>query len=157
MVTVMRFREMEPKDAGEVLRVRSATRQNALTTEELVARGITPESTARILDEGAKGWVCEESGEILGFSMGDETSGEVLVLAVLAEHEGRGIGRGLLALVQGWLFSKGHRELWLLENPDPSIRAYGFYRSLGWAPTGEYRADGQVLTLCRPPRTDLQR
>jgi len=140
---------MKREDVGEVLRVRTLTRENALTMEELADRDITPESTARLLSEDVKGWVCEESGQILGFAMGDAHSGEVLVLAVLAQHERCGIGRHLLSVVQDWLFSRGHSELWLLENPDPAIRAYGFYRSLGWIPTGEVRGEEQVLKLRR--------
>lgn len=143
----MRFRQMGQKDVDEVLRVRTLTRENALTVDELAAMGITPESTRRILEGRARGWVSEEDGEIVGFSMGEAETGEVLVLAVLPEHEGRGIGRLLLELVQSWLFSLGHRELWLVANPDPSTRAYGFYRRLGWCPTGESRDDGQILRL----------
>jgi ribosomal protein S18 acetylase RimI-like enzyme len=140
---------MKREDVDAVLHLRTLTRENALTMEELAERGITPESTSRLLEEDVKGWVCEESGEILGFAMGDGRSGEVLVLAVLPEHEGRGIGRRLLSSVQDWLFSRGHSELWLLENPDPAVRAYGFYRSLGWLPTGEFRGEEQVLKLRR--------
>jgi ribosomal protein S18 acetylase RimI-like enzyme len=140
---------MEQEDVNEVLRVRTLARENALSMDELASLGITPESTSSLLEEDAKGWVCEESGEILGFTMGDGRSGEVLVLAVLPQHEGRGIGRRLLDFVEGWLFSKGHPEVWLRTNPDPSLRAYGFYRSLGWLPTGEYRGNEQVLKLRR--------
>jgi len=143
----MRFREMGQEDVDEVLHVRTLTRENALTLDELAAMRITPESVRQTLNTGSKGWVCEEDGEIVGFTMGAADSGEVLVLAVLPEHEGRGIGRKLLELVQCWLLSLGHRELWLVENPDPSIRAYGFYRRLGWCPTGELRDDGQILRL----------
>ena len=145
----MQYREMKREDVEEVLRVRTLTRENALTMEELADMGITPESTSRLLEEDVRGWVCEESGEVLGFVMGDGGSGEVLVLAVLPQHEGRGIGRQLLISVEDWLFSRGHAELWLLENPDPAIRAYGFYRSLGWFPTGEFRGEEQVLKLRR--------
>jgi len=58
-----------------------------------------------------------------------------------------------MELVQSWLFSLGHRELWLLENPDPAIRAYGFYRSLGWSATGELR-DGQQILRLRSTRSE---
>jgi len=143
----MQYRHMKRQDVDEVLRLRTLTRENALTMEELAGLGITPESTSRLLGQDAKGWVCEESGEILGFAMGDGRSGEVLVLAVLPRHEGRGIGRHLLSSVRDWLFSRGHRELWLLANPDPAVRAHGFYRRLGWRPTGERRGEDEVLKL----------
>ena len=145
----MRYREMQREDVDEILRVRTLTRENALSMDELAARGITPESTRLLLGDDVKGWVCEEGGAILGFAMGDARSGEVLVLAVLPQHEGRGIGRELLGSTVDWLFSRGHRELWLLTNPDPAVRSHGFYRRLGWRPTGERRGEEEVLALRR--------
>ena len=145
----MRFREMEPRDVPGVFRVRTSTRENRVTLERLAELGITPESMARALEEETRGWVCEDAGEVVAFTMGDGATGEVLVLAVLPEAEGQGVGRRLLGLVQEWLFSKGHPELWLMETPDPALRAYGFYRKAGWVPTGEYRKGEQVLRLRR--------
>ena len=58
-----------------------------------------------------------------------------------------GIGRELLTRVQAWLFSMGHRSIWLLANPDPTTRAYGFYRRLGWKATGSVKGEDEVLTL----------
>jgi len=62
---------MKREDVDAVLHMRTLTRENALTMEELAERGITPESTSRLLEEDVKGWVCEESEEILGSAMGD--------------------------------------------------------------------------------------
>jgi GNAT superfamily N-acetyltransferase len=70
-----------------------------------------------------------------------------LVIALLPEAENKGVGRRLMKLAQEWLFSKGHQELWLMENPEPSIRAYHFYRKLGWIATGEFKHGEQVLKL----------
>ncbi len=52
-----------------------------------------------------------------------------------------------MKFVQGWLFSKGHDKLWLMENPDPNIRAHGFYRRLGWEPTGTFKGGDHMLKL----------
>ena len=147
MVVVMNYREIQQQDMAGIFKVRTSTRENRLTMEELANRGVTPESTMQILQEYAKGWLCEDSEKVLGFTIGDGRTGEVLVLAVLPEAEGKGIGRQLLQLVQSWLFSLGHDELWLMENPDPAIRAYSFYRRLGWLPTGELRQDEHKLKL----------
>ncbi len=117
---------MQESDIEEILVVRTSTRENRATMEGLAKYGVTPESTLQIMREKAKGWVCEDSGKIVGFVMGDGKSGEMLVVAVLPDHEGCGIGRHLMGLVQAWLFSKGHEELWLLANRDPSVRASGF-------------------------------
>ena len=93
------------------------------------------------------GWLCEDSGEVVGFSMGDRSSGEVQVVAVHPEHEGSGIGKALLDEVKSWLFSSGHKEIWLGANPDPGIRAYGFYRKLGWRATGKMKGYDEIMVL----------
>ena len=145
----LRYREMQKEDIAEVLRLRTLTRENALSEGELKALGITPESVAEELGGITRGWICESDHRILGFTIGSGKSGEMMVVAVLPEAEGMGIGRRLMSLVQNWLFSLGHRELWLMENPDPNIRAYSFYRKLGWEPVGEFRDGEQMLKLTR--------
>jgi hypothetical protein len=38
--------------------------------------------------------------------------------------------------------------VWLAANPDPAGRAHGFYRALGWRPTGEMQHGGdEILVL----------
>ena len=145
----MQYREMRQEDIAAIFRVRTSTRENRMTMEELANLDITAESVSQALNIMTKGWVCEEAGKILGFTVGDGDIGEMLVVAVLPEAEGRGIGRQLMGLVQNWLFSNGHQELWLMENPEPTLRAYSFYRKLGWMPTGEYKHGEQVLKLRR--------
>jgi len=115
--------------------------------EALAETGINPESTSDALSVNIAGWLCEVSGKIVGFSMGDKDTGEMLVVAVLPEYESRGIGKRLIGLIQEWLFSNGHTEIWLLENPDPRTRAYGFYRKLGWVPAGFHESGHQILKL----------
>ena len=63
-------------------------------------------------------------------------TGEVLVLALLPEYEGHGLGKNMLALVTDKLFSFGIDKLWLAASPNSEIRAHGFYRHLGWVLTG---------------------
>ena len=73
-----------------------------------------------------------------------------MVLAVLPEYEARGIGSRLLTLVVEWLRSCGHDRIWLAASPKPEVRAYGFYRSLGWHPTGERLQNGdEILVLAQ--------
>jgi ribosomal protein S18 acetylase RimI-like enzyme len=120
--------------------------------EALAAMGITPDSTIEAMTHNVAGWLCEISGKIVGFSMGDKDIGEMLVVAVLPEYEKRGIGKLLMELIQNWLFSHGHEEIWLLENPDPNIRAYGFYRKLGWVPAGFHQSGHQILKLYKSSR-----
>jgi len=68
----------------------------------------------------------------VGFAMGNGLTGEMWVVAVLPEYEGRGIGRALLGRVEAYLRSRGRSRLWLTTDVDPSLRAYGFYRRCGW-------------------------
>ena len=140
------YREMLVADLPAVFELRVATRENAITLEELEQDyGITPASLAEAMAADVKGWLCEEKGLVVGFAMGDRSNGEIQVVAVRPGFEDRGIGKQLLGFVQRWLHQEGHDEVWLLSNPDSGIRAHGFYRKLGWQPTGERRGDDEVL------------
>ncbi len=145
------YRKMTVSDLPAAFSVRLSTIENAITMQELEEDyGITPESLAAAMQSAVQGWLCEDDGKMVGFSMGDRATGEVQVLAVLPAYEGRGIGKALLSRVQDWLFATGHSEIWLLANPDPDIRAAGFYRKLGWRATGVMQGADQVLKLRKP-------
>ncbi len=151
-MTDLRFRAMTVDDLPAAFDVRLATVENAVTMAYLAeVYGITPESLAESMADSVRGWLCEDAGQVVGFAMGDRSNGEVQVVAVLPSHEGKGIGKRLLALVTDWLFATGRTELWLLANPDPSVRAFMFYRRLGWRATGERRGEDEVMTLRRGP------
>lgn len=108
--------------------VRLTTVENAVTMREWGrAHGVTPHSLSDAMKSQVKGWVCEEAASIVGFAMGDRSKGEVPVVAVRPEYKRKGIGRSLLTHVREWLFSEQHDEIWLLANPDPLIRATGFF------------------------------
>ena len=130
------FREITPEDLPEVFRVRTATTENAITRKTLTSYGITVESLTEALATDAKGWVAEVNRRIVGFCIGNRASGEIEVLAVLPDHEGLGIGKGVLQRTQNWLFDAGHQQLHLVTSPEPDFRAYIFYQHQGWRPTG---------------------
>jgi len=132
----MDFREIAPADVGPLFAVRTATRENALDLRELEGLGITPESVMGLLAASHRGWLCEEEGRVVGFCMGDRRTGEMWVIALLPRFEGRGLGSRLLKLVEDWLFSEGWDEIWLTTDTDPSLRAYGFYKAMGWRDEG---------------------
>lgn len=142
-------RPTQPPDSDACFTVRGRTRENPVSREQLAAVGITPESFAAALESGRiVGWVCEDGGEVVGFCSGDAETGEVLVLAVLPEYEGKGVGRRLLGEVVDELRAMGHRRVWLAASPDAAIRAHGFYRALGWRATGQVDAIGdEILEL----------
>ena len=99
----MKIRGIEIEDLPSIFEVRIATWHNPNGAEELTQFGITIESVTKMLEDGShQGWLCEEDGRIVGFTMGDRTKGEMWVIAVLKEYEGRGIGRALMNEVEAW-------------------------------------------------------
>jgi ribosomal protein S18 acetylase RimI-like enzyme len=146
------FRKVCEPDIDELLNVRAATRENALSRDQLAQMGITPASIAESMAGGtAQGWVCASESRIVGFCMGDSDKGEVLVLAVLPDYERQGIGTALLSLVVEWLRSFNPTRIWLGASSNPATRAYGFYRALGWQPIGETDTHGdEILVLSKP-------
>lgn len=147
------LREMMPSDLESVFAVRLATRENRVTMEELADDyGITLDGLAQDMRTHLRGWLAEDGRRAVGFSMGDATTGEVQVVAVHPDYEDRGLGKALLARVVDWLFAQKHAEVWLRANPDPSLRAFGFYRKLGWQRTGEVRGSEEILRLSRSAR-----
>jgi GNAT superfamily N-acetyltransferase len=128
----MKFRLIQPEDLTEVIDVRASTLENPFSRAALRELGITEESTAELLRTTHRGWLCEEEGGIIGFAMGDGKTGELWVIAVLPEFEGRGVGSRLINSVEEWLWSLGWQELWLWTGSDQKTRAYNFYLKHGW-------------------------
>ncbi len=126
------IRQIEVADIPDLFSVRTATDENHLTLEDLAEIDITETSVKAKLLGSYKGWLCEDEGEVVGFAIGDRSSGEMWVIAVLPSYIRQGIGGALLAKVDEWLFSQGCSELWLVTDLDTKLRAYSFYRKHGW-------------------------
>ena len=126
------IRPIAISDISETFRVHTATDENRLTSAQLTALGITESSVSEKLLGSYKGWLCEEQGSVVGFAIGDRSSGEMWVIAVLPTHIRRGIRGALLEQVETWLFSEGCSSLWLMTDVDTRLRAYSFYREHGW-------------------------
>ena len=140
-----RFRRATASDAPTLLTVRAATQENPFSIEALAAIGVNAESVARGLEAGTlAGWVAEaEPGAVVGFCLADVLAGELWVLAVLPDQEGRGFGRELLARTEQLIWQAGHSSAWLWTSPDPSLRARKIYFAAGWQDS-EVR-DGQLF------------
>jgi len=133
-MSAVKFREMTAADVPAALSyVRPRTRENAMTLEELERLGINAQSVAESLVKSTKGWVCDDSGEVVAFSVADRATGEFLAIAVLPEYEGKGVGGRLMALAEEWLAASGCKRAWLTTDLDTTLRAYGFYRKRGWS------------------------
>jgi len=145
----LEFRDTRITDVDALFEVRANTRQNQLSRAALAELGITPESTSAALISGATvGAVCTYRKRVVGFCSGAVETGEILVLAVLPDYEGRRIGTRLLDYVVARLRKAGSPRLWLAAAADPTVRAHGFYRALGWRATGERTANGdEILEL----------
>jgi len=148
-VAALHYRSAVFSDAPEIITLRGQTRENAITVSGLASIGITAESWGKRIEAGdLSGHVCAEYGRIVGYCFGDKHTGEILVLALLPEYESRGIGRALLSRVAEDLWCLGFKRLFLGCSRDPSSRSYGFYRHLGWRPTGAFDAHGdEILEL----------
>ncbi|MEM6583041.1 MAG: GNAT family N-acetyltransferase [Pseudomonadota bacterium] len=141
---------MTSSDIADAFSIRISTIENALTLTELEEDyELTPESLAEAMEGSVRGWVGEVDSKVVGFAMGDNVTGELTVIAVRPEFEGMGIGTALLGKVENWLFTEGHRELWLLTTPDPDLRAYQLYTANGWIATGEIIEDDEKFVLRR--------
>ncbi len=143
------YRPAVSTDAGECIALRGRTRENAISAATLASLGITAESWADDIETGRlPGDVCIDNDRIVGYCFGYKHTGEVVVLAVLPRYEGRGIGKALLLQVVEELLSLGYRRLFLGCSSDSSHRSHGFYRHLGWRPTGLFDVnEDEVLEL----------
>jgi GNAT superfamily N-acetyltransferase len=127
------IRDIRESDIPALFHVRPRTRENALTLEELRVLDITPESVATWLAGSTRGWLCETSAkEVVGFCMADCSTSELLVIALLPEYEGGGVGGRLMQRAEAWLKQSGCTTAWLTTDLDQSLRAYWFYLHRGW-------------------------
>lgn len=93
-------------------------------------------------------WDCVVESRSVGQCTCDLATGEIVGLAVEPAHQGVGIGRNLLSLAVDALRAAGVDRIWVAAPSDPRSRAYGFYRTVGWVPTGErIRDDSEILEL----------
>jgi|SwirhisoilCB1_FD_contig_31_10991432_length_1216_multi_3_in_0_out_0_2 ribosomal protein S18 acetylase RimI-like enzyme len=150
----LQYREMRLADIQSRLGVTDVARE--IRSRALLAKlGVKlPPSPVDQLNGKLKAWECVNGGaHLVGHCTGDSTTGEILHLLVGSDYEGQGIGRKLLALTVASLRTAGAKRIWLAATSDPTARAYGFYRAVGWRPTGERTRGGEeILELPRDCR-----
>lgn len=156
MHTVLEYRTARAADVAVCIDIRGLTRENSITAERLASLGITRDTwSASVTDGSLRGVVCISGGRVIGYCFGEPRSGEVVVLALLPEYEGKGIGRNLLSQVSDILLNQGHSRLFLGCSHDSRTRSHGFYRHLGWKSTNTFDANGdEVLEFFPPMRVD---
>ena len=145
------FRPAVPADIAACIDLRGRTRENAVSAARLAELGITEASwSGQVRDGRLPGFVAHVGGVLAGYCFGDARTGEIVVLALLPAHEGQGLGRALLDLTVSHLRALGHERLFLGCSDDPAHRSHGFYRRLGWSPTGERDGLGDEILELRP-------
>jgi len=138
------IREASESDVAAMNHLRLQVRENVLSDSGLVTEAMTAEAITVL----GRGWVFDEAGQVLGFSIALDKEPSIWALFVLPGHEGRGIGHALLQSAVDWLWSRGARRIRL--STDPGTRAERFYRNRGWKAAGT-NAKGEIeLELERP-------
>jgi GNAT superfamily N-acetyltransferase len=135
------YRSATPNDIAACIDLRGKTRENSVSVERLKSKGVTLESWSGDVANGALfGHLCMDEGRIVGYCFGARATGEIVVLALLPDWEGKGIGKVLLDTVVRDFTRLGFQRVFLGTSPNPKVRSYGFYRHLGWKSTGTFDA-----------------
>jgi GNAT superfamily N-acetyltransferase len=127
-------------DTPRVTEIRLAVRENRLVDPSRV----TAADYAWFVDNPGV-WVWEEAGEVLGFGAADTRDGSIWALFVAPGHDGKGIGRALLAKACDVLRDAGYKRATL--GTGAGTRAEGLYLRAGWAHTGAMKGDDVELAL----------
>jgi ribosomal protein S18 acetylase RimI-like enzyme len=132
-----------------------AIRRATVADSERIARLVTelgyPTSATQmrkrleaiLRDEDYDTWVACDNGEIVGFIgtrigplyESDDHYGQIMALAVAADHQRRGVGRALMQAAESTLCERGAREL-VVTSGNHRANAHAFYESRGYAFTG---------------------
>lgn len=137
----IRFRRAVGADIPAMSAIRLSVLENVLSDPARV----TLQMYEDYLDLQGRGWVAEVDGVVAAFCYADRDKASIWALFVSPAYEGKGLGKGLLALAVAWLFGFGHERIRL--STTPGTRADRFYAALGWTRTPLDGADevGYVL------------
>lgn len=139
----MTVRQANQSDIPAMHRVRLSVRENALSTPGR----ITESDYLSALGALGRSWVVDADGEIAALATG-YSSGSIWALFVHPDCEGRGYGSALHSTAVAWLWSLGHKRIWLTTGR--GTRAERFYLSLGWQPCGTVPGGDIRLELGAP-------
>lgn len=144
-----RIRAGTPDDLPAITVVRTSVRENHLSVEQMAARGITEETTARAMREGYIAcWVAEEDGMIAAFAMADRRQNLLWALFTHPDHQGKGFGTALLAAAEAWLRATG--ASFAVCDTARHSRAHRFYLKHGWREVAERDEDPEDVVLQKP-------
>lgn len=124
------IRQATRADIPRLQIIRAAVRENVLRNPGRV----TVRDYEEHIDGRGRTWVAERAGAIVGFVSADGEKHWLWALFVDPAHEGRGVGRALLAAALAWLRALGAAGVGLTTEPD--TRAERFYRAAGFVAQG---------------------
>jgi GNAT superfamily N-acetyltransferase len=139
------IREATVSDVAAINHLRLQVRENVLSDPSR----ITAAMTADAISASGRGWVFEEDGHILGFSIAVHEDPSIWALFVHPDQESQGIGHALHEAAVNWLWSQGVDRIWL--GTDPGTRAERFYRQRGWREAGKHDNGEIRFELDREP------
>ena len=124
-------------DVPRIMEIRHAVRENRLSDPN----SVTASDCCAFIDR-AEIWLWVDDDLIQGFAAGDPQDGSIFALFVDPAHEGRGIGRALIARACDTLRAGGFVAATL--STDPGTRAERFYRTNGWIEVGQ-NGKGEIV------------
>lgn len=127
----MIFREALINDVPQIQVVRNLVKENTLSNPALVSNN----DCIDFITKRGRGWVCEISGVIVGFSIVDLRDNNIWALFIHPDYEAKGIGKKLHNLMLNWYFEQTKETLWL--GTYPNTRAAIFYKCNGWQEAGK--------------------
>lgn len=140
----MQIRIANDTDIDAIFAIRTGVADNHLSLQALAELGITPQRLPAMLQGQGRGWVALEGQTPVAFAMADAQEASIFALFVLPAYEKQGLGRRLMHEAEQWLQAQGCAEVWLETDANPAVRAYGFYRHLGWQDAGR-TPEGDVV------------
>lgn len=123
---MLKFRLAGMQDIPSMSLIRLSVAENTLSDPGRITRQMYEEYLGLL----GRGWVCEIDGKVVGFSYADKVNSSIWALFVSPDHEGKGVGKGLLDLAVAWLFENGADEIRL--STAANTRADYFYTAQGW-------------------------
>jgi GNAT superfamily N-acetyltransferase len=128
----MIFRVAGVVDIPQIQIVRNAVTENTLSDPALVPDAAVEDYITR----RGKGWVCEITDIIVGFSIVSVLDKNVWALFIQPGFDKRGVGKRLHEEMMKWYFAQTNETIWL--STSPGTRAEQFYRKAGWTEVGTY-------------------
>src|SRR5207244_221748 len=104
LVREVTIRKAMPDDLAAITIVRTAVEENHLSVAQMAERGITRGRIISELNSGTLGgWVAEDNGRIIAFSMAYRDDAQIFALFTLPDFECKGWGSRLLEEALAWL------------------------------------------------------